>query len=241
LFLHPSELPLNSRTSLRQKPLLQEFDNDLEKVEEIKEVIRTDVNPYMFEYSEDNLDYVPTNYEDLLFFSLDSNSILDVVEEKYFSQQVKQKSDDISIFSLNQFDKLLYDRIIQNPKLINSVTWREFEYLLSKILEEFEYEVELQKGTKDGGIDIIAIKNDHVVGKHKYLIQAKKWKNKVGVEPVQQLAFLREHHNATKACLVTTSSFTSGAWELAKLYPWQLELRDYDGLLDWIKLVGIKK
>jgi restriction endonuclease Mrr len=66
------------------------------------------------------------------------------------------------------------------------------------------------------------------------LIQAKRWSNRVGVEPVRQLLFLHSHHRVTKSCLATTSVFTEGAWALATQYRWQLELRDLDGIRDWV-------
>ena len=66
------------------------------------------------------------------------------------------------------------------------------------------------------------------------MLQAKRWKNKVGVEPVQQLIFPHGSERATKSCLATTSTFTRGAWQLGNQYQWQLELRDFHGIQNWI-------
>lgn len=52
---------------------------------------------------------------------------------------------------------------------------------------------------------------------------------------MRQLLFLQSHERATKACLATTARFTEGAWELARQYRWQLELRDHEGLMGWIR------
>jgi len=95
--------------------------------------------------------------------------------------------------------------------------------------------VELQQGTKDGGIDLIAVRKDDFLGEHRYLLQAKRYGNKVGVEPVRQLLFLHSYFRATKSCLACTATFTKGAWELAHQYRWQLELKDVLGLTDWLK------
>jgi CheY-like chemotaxis protein len=136
---------------------------------------------------------------------------------------------------IDHIDLELYKAIEQHPELLRTLEWRKFEELLADLLGKLKYEVELMEGTKDGGIDIIAFRRAGVLGPQKYLIQAKRWKNKVGVEPVQRLLFQHSHHRATKACLATTSTFTRGAWGLAKEYQWQLELRDYNGLREWVK------
>lgn len=138
--------------------------------------------------------------------------------------------------TLDIIDVNLYNSIISDPSLLTSMNWRTFERLLANILEKFEFEIELLKGTKDGGIDIIAIKNQTPFGMNRYLIQAKQWKNKVGVEPVRSLIWAHNEYRATKSCLATTSAFTKGAWDLANNYKWQIELKDYDKIIEWIKL-----
>ena len=144
-----------------------------------------------------------------------------------------------SIFRLDIVDIALYKALIKHPELLRSLDWRTFERLLADILERFGYEVELQRGTKDGGIDLFAVKRIDVFGPQRFLLQAKRWSNKVGIDPVRQLAFLHSYHSATKSCLATTASFTQGAWELARQYQWQLELRDFEGLQKWIQLAMI--
>ncbi len=146
-----------------------------------------------------------------------------------------------SIIKLNVVDFQLYQDLNKQPELITLLNWRIFEELLADILEKFGYEIELKRGTKDGGVDIFAIRRSDPFGEHRYLLQAKQWSNRVGVEPVRQLMFLHSHHRATKSCLATTAKFTKGAWELAEQYKWQLELRDYDGIHDWISKVVDKK
>jgi hypothetical protein len=145
-----------------------------------------------------------------------------------------------SIVCLETIDPALYRALMEHPELLRSLDWRVFERLLADLLERSGYEVELQRGTKDGGVDVFAIKRSGVFGPERYLLQAKRWQHGVGVEPVRQLAFLHAHHRMTKSCLATTSRFTKGAWELASQYQWQLELRDYDGIRNWLALVSNK-
>lgn len=148
------------------------------------------------------------------------------------------KNKNNQIHTLDLIDARLYNSIITNPQLLFSINWRTFERLLADILEKFEYEIELLKGTKDGGIDIIAIKSQTPFGLNRYLIQAKQWKNRIGVEPVRSLIWAHNEYRATKSCLATTSVFTKGAWDLANKYKWQIELKDYDKILEWIKLAN---
>jgi hypothetical protein len=131
-------------------------------------------------------------------------------------------------------DLALYQALCAHPELLRTLEWRAFEKLLADALETFGYAVELQRGTKDGGVDIFAVRNDHF-GAAKYILQAKRWSNRVSVEPVRELLFLQAHHRATKCCLATTSSFTKGALELGNQYRWQLDLRDWEGLQAWVR------
>ena len=140
------------------------------------------------------------------------------------------------VASLDLVSPELIRALTRHPELMKTLDWRAFEYLLSTILEKLEYEVELQRGTKDGGIDIFAIKRGGPLGSHRYLLQAKRWSAAVSVQPVRELLFLRDQHRVTKACLATTSRFTRGAWRLADEYKWVLELRDYFGLQEWVRL-----
>jgi len=151
------------------------------------------------------------------------------------SQGKSRKSEKASsVVHVEPIDLSLYRALKQHPDLMKTLDWRVFEKLLADILETFGYEIELTRGTKDGGIDIFALTRGGVWGAEKYILQAKRWDSRVGIEPVQRLLFLHSSYRATKSCLATTSTFTRGAWELADQYRWQLSLRDHQALRDWI-------
>lgn len=141
------------------------------------------------------------------------------------------------IKKVNYFDPEIYEVIKKEPSLLKTMDWRLFEEMLADILRRFKYSVELTKATKDGGIDIIAIKKDENFGMHKYLLQAKRYAETVQVSPVRELLFLHDEYKATKSCLATTARFTSGAWELAENHKWKMELKDQQGILQWINKV----
>lgn len=138
-------------------------------------------------------------------------------------------SQGLSIIDIN-----LYAELVKNPDLIKSMNWRTFEKLLADMLETFGYNVELMQGTKDGGIDIVAFSRNDDFGKHKYLLQAKRWSNKVGIDVVKNVLFDHDRYKVTKSCLATTATFTKGVWDLAEIYKWQLELKDFDSIKQWI-------
>lgn len=168
-------------------------------------------------------------------YSIDESIIKEIIEDQFLPTKEKNEKITKPDFSANEFDSVLYNKILLHPELVKQMHWREFEKLLAKILEAFEYEIELSKGSKDGGVDLIAIKKNTDFGEHKYLIQAKRYNNKVGIEPVERLMFLRQEYGASKACLVTTSQFTAGAWKHARNYNYLLELKDFERLQVWIK------
>jgi HJR/Mrr/RecB family endonuclease len=152
--------------------------------------------------------------------------------------QERKSAEPAAIFSLELIDPSLYRSICAHPELLQTLHWRTFERLLADILDAFGYEVDLQRGTKDGGVDVFAVKRADPLGAQRFLLQAKRWKNAVGIEPVRELAFLHAHERVTKSCLVTTAKFTKGAWDLAEQYRWQLELRDFEGLLEWVRIAA---
>lgn len=171
-------------------------------------------------------------------FSSDKFEINRLIDLKTIITKASKKS---SLLVFNTIDINLYKILAKEPHLMKQLHWRTFEKLLANILESFNYEIELCQGTKDGGVDIIAIKPRDIFGQHRYLVQAKRYERKVQIEPVRSLLFNHDHYGATKSCLVTTSTFTSGAQKLANLYKWKLDLKDYNGIKEWLLMASIKK
>lgn len=135
----------------------------------------------------------------------------------------------------NPIDSSIYQRLLNHPELLKTLDWRKFEYLLGDILETFGYSIEITKATRDGGIDIIGITKDHL-GEQRHLIQAKRYNaSRISLENIHSLLFLKEYYKATKGCLATTTFFSKEQWHLANIYRYQLELKDFDGVMAWIK------
>jgi restriction endonuclease Mrr len=132
-------------------------------------------------------------------------------------------------------DQKLIEYFHENPQEMKKMDRRLFEELVAELYRGFGYEVELTKQTKDGGIDIIAIGREIV--EVKYLIQCKRPDpgNIVGVEPVRQLYCVKVREKATKAILATTARFSKDAKIEFADCQWELELREYEDLKEWIK------
>jgi hypothetical protein len=96
---------------------------------------------------------------------------------------------------------------------LESLSWREFERLIATLLERDGYRVELMRGTKDGGVDVVAEKDLGPAGLFKSVWQAKKnaLSNKVGLAVIRELADTRQEWGASKAVIVTSSYLTKGA------------------------------
>jgi len=139
-------------------------------------------------------------------------------------------------------DEELVKRLAKEPRDLYRLSSREFEKLIAELFRDRGWSVELTKQTRDGGSDIIAVRDD--VGSHfKMLIEAKRYSpdRPVGVGMVRELYAVRQLRHASKAMLATTSYFSPDAYrEFDSVMPWELELSDYDQILDWLKAYGGK-
>ena len=97
------------------------------------------------------------------------------------------------------------------------------------------WEVELTQQTRDGGKDILAYLNTDL-GRMLCLVEAKHYRKdrKIGVDLVRTLYGTLCDAQANSAMLITTSSFTSGAQEFQQRHEYQLGLRDYADVVNWI-------
>ncbi|OFX00507.1 MAG: hypothetical protein A3E78_09705 [Alphaproteobacteria bacterium RIFCSPHIGHO2_12_FULL_63_12] len=119
---------------------------------------------------------------------------------------------------------------------LDDLSWREFEELIAKMLEADGYNVDLMQGTKDGGVDVVAVKDLGAAGLMKSIWQAKKNRidRKIGLSIVRELADTRLEHKATKAFIVTTSFLTSGALQRVERDKFLIGKVDRNDLDLWI-------
>lgn len=127
-------------------------------------------------------------------------------------------------------------------KSLDDLNWRQFEIIIYELLQSDGFEVELMRGSKDNGVDIVAVKDLGEHGLFKALWQAKKYKSgrKIGIETIRELADVRNEHKASKGIIVTSSFLTSGALQRVQRDQYMLGKVDRNDLDAWIerKLFG---
>ena len=103
-----------------------------------------------------------------------------------------------------------------------------FENLITNLFEKMGLETKLTRPSRDGGVDCVAYDSRPIVG-GKVVIQAKRYKNTVGVSAVRDLWGTTMNEGASKGILVTTSGYGKASFEFAANKP--LELLDGSNLL----------
>lgn len=131
---------------------------------------------------------------------------------------------------------LIAQNIINEGRSLSEMNWRDFENLIGALLENQGWKVEVTRGTKDGGIDVIAMKEDFLLGVVKTIWQAKKYSssNLVSLSHVRELSAVREASNATKGIIVTTSKLTRGAMDWIKRDLYRLDYKEKKQIEEWI-------
>lgn len=107
---------------------------------------------------------------------------------------------------------------------IDRMEGHEFEHFTADLLRKLGYErVEVTPGSGDQGVDVIAVKD----GK-RYAIQCKRYSQKLGNKPVQEVFAGKTIYGCSVAVVLTNNYFTDGAKEAAKATG--VELWDRDAL-----------
>lgn len=102
-----------------------------------------------------------------------------------------------------------------NQEVIDTLSSRDFEHLVEQLYDRMGYETMLTPPSFDGGYDIVASKVDKGL-KTTILIDAKHYREPVGVEIARQMQGTLASQGASKGVIVTTSKFTRGALQLEK-------------------------
>lgn len=144
-----------------------------------------------------------------------------------------------------EFD-MVDKRFVEQDDLLGSIVDRpniyemnpfEFENLVSNLFSKMGLESKLTRSSKDGGVDVVAFDLRPVLG-GKVIIQAKRYKNVVGVSAVRDLYGTMMNEGANKGILVTTSGYGPDAFEFSKDKP--IELIDGGQLLYMLQQVGVE-
>ncbi|MFI3307353.1 MAG: restriction endonuclease [Mycoplasmatota bacterium] len=95
--------------------------------------------------------------------------------------------------------------------LNNIVTGVQFEEYLVRLFNELNYKVKHNGKSGDQGADLILKYNNYI-----YAVQAKFYTSKLDNTPVQEIVGSLKYYNANQGVVMTNSTFTKGAENLAK-------------------------
>ncbi len=135
-----------------------------------------------------------------------------------------------SAISLN-----LLARLQEEPEALRRLEPRQFEALIAELLARHGWEVTLTPRSGDGGYDVFGVCKDISGVTNAWLIECKRYRKdrKVGVEIVRALWGVASLMRGVNAMVATTSDFTRGAKEF-KASAYNMDLRNYSAVLDWI-------
>ncbi|WP_344821440.1 restriction endonuclease [Actinocorallia longicatena] len=119
----------------------------------------------------------------------------------------------------------------QRPNLLE-MSPTEFEGLISNLFARMGLETRQTRASRDGGVDCVAYDPRPIMG-GKVVIQAKRYRNTVGVSAVRDLYGTLQNEGASKGILVTTSGYGQASYDFAKNKP--IELLDGANLLFLLK------
>jgi restriction system protein len=108
----------------------------------------------------------------------------------------------------------------QRPNLME-LTPGEFEALITNLFERMGLETRMTQASRDGGVDCVAYDPRPIFG-GKVVIQAKRYKNTVGVSAVRDLFGTMQNEGASKGILITTSGYGKASFEFAEGKPMEL-------------------
>lgn len=117
------------------------------------------------------------------------------------------------------------------------LTPTEFEHLVANLFGQMGLDSKLTRSSRDGGVDCVAYDPRPVLG-GKVVIQAKRYRNTVGVSAVRDLFGTMMNEGANKGILVATSGYGPDAFDFAKDKP--IELIDGGGLLYLLQEIGVQ-
>jgi len=108
----------------------------------------------------------------------------------------------------------------QRPNLME-LSPGEFEGLITNLFTKMGLETRLTQASRDGGVDCVAWDMRPIVG-GKVIVQAKRYKNTVGVSAVRDLYGTVLNEGAAKGILVTTSGYGRSAFDFIEHKPLEL-------------------
>lgn len=145
-----------------------------------------------------------------------------LVLNNYYSSSVRKPKQELKIFK--EIDWL------GNPNEIKNMSGKNFELFLYKLFKSIGYNVTLTPSSNDQGADLILRKEEQIIA-----VQAKRYSKPVGNRAVQEIVAAIPYYGATEGWVITTSSYTNSAINLANAN--NIRLIGWNGLIKLIKQI----
>jgi ActR/RegA family two-component response regulator len=160
-----------------------------------------------------------------------SASISTAVRELYSDQEPPQ----ILVDVLRSINVELIQYLKKHPADLYLIQPYVFEELVAELLASYGWKVDLTKQTRDGGYDIFAIRKDISGVESSWLIECKRYRSerKVGVDVARALYGVKTDLRVGMSMLATTSFFSRDVYDY-KSSRYDLVLRDFEGIVEWI-------
>ena len=175
------------------------------------------------------------------FLQLELSRIDPVVCLKTLNGSISKSPDELApvrpVMEFNMVDSRFIDETdvisgLDQRQNLMELTPGEFESLISNLFRKMGLETRLTQASRDGGVDCVAFDPRPIFG-GKVVIQAKRYKNTVGVSAVRDLYGTMQNEGASKGILVTTSGYGKASFDFAQGKP--LELLGGSNLLYLLK------
>jgi len=172
------------------------------------------IKEFMKKYPEGGNDFmIVSKLLDKFNFEYEQDEIEELIE------RIKEE------IEIEEFEQNLLNPSTKKQKIeigdFTTLNGYEFEGYLVNLFKLLGYNVVQTSLSRDQGADLILSKGDE-----KIVVQAKKYDGKVSNKAVQEIVAAKNYYDADKAMLVTNSSFTKSAIELA--FSWGAPLLVYN-------------
>lgn len=120
--------------------------------------------------------------------------------------------------------------LLRQLDLVGHMSGVQFEHYVASVFRACGYSAQVQGGSGDQGVDVIAVGNGQ-----RRAIQCKNYSKPVGNAPVQQVYAGARHHGCDVAMVIAPRGYTKGAVALAQSVG--VELADANDLRRWIRQI----
>lgn len=135
----------------------------------------------------------------------------------------------------------IIDAIGKNPDSLEDITKDDFESLMAELFASKGFDVDLYRGSKDNGIDFLAIKTDAgdpiitcVQCKHPDKAKPGKKRRSLPVATVREIYGVAKAYDLPQCLAITSSTYSPCAKKFADLKPDEIKIANAEDVIEWV-------